>query len=101
VEAYGLAVEMLERIAWHGRDRDRQEAEIGARPEIARDAAAVAVRAGQPERAVELLERRRSLLWGQLLHLRGDLTRLAEAEPALAASLAEIHSQLDDRWTHR
>lgn len=98
-EAYGIAVGLLAQLAWRGRDRDRQESELIARPGLASDAAAVAVLAGQPERAIELLEQGRSVLWGQLLHLRGDLSRLAERSPDLARALERVHTTMDRPFT--
>ena len=95
VEAYRIAIGMLVRLAWGGRDRTHQEDQISTRPGLAGDAAAVAVRAGQPERAVELLEQGRSVLWAQQLQLRGDLARLREREPNLARDLESVRAVLN------
>ncbi len=95
VEAYASALARLHEVTWQGRDRPHQERELSARARLARDAAAVALDAGQPERAVELLELGRSVLWTQLLDLRGDDSELAARAPALHAELGQIRTTLD------
>ncbi|MFE0513145.1 CHAT domain-containing protein [Streptomyces sp. NPDC058964] len=62
---------------------------------VAHDGAACALMLGQPERAVELLEQARASQWSRLLDLRTDLSRLQQADPALAERLAQIRAQLD------
>ncbi|WP_121391581.1 CHAT domain-containing protein [Actinokineospora cianjurensis] len=96
VAAHRIAVDMLARLAWRGRDRDHQQAQIMTRPGVACDAAALEVAAGSAERAIEVLERGRALLWGQLLHLRANLTRLAESAPTIAEGLDRLRGRLDD-----
>ncbi|WP_261561506.1 CHAT domain-containing protein [Frankia tisae] len=95
VDAYASALARLHEVAWQGRDRPHQERELSSRARLARDAAAVALDAGQPERAVELLELGRSVLWTQLLDLRGDDSRLAAAAPALHTELGQVRAALD------
>lgn len=95
VDGFGTAVDLLPRVAWHGLDRTTQEDQLAGWQGLAADAAAVAVAAGQPERAVELLEQGRSVLWTQALHLRDDLTRLAEQAPDLCAELKQVGDALD------
>jgi hypothetical protein len=62
---------------------------------LAADAAACAIHAGYPERAVELLEASRSVLWTQILNLRTDLIELAQRAPDVATRLDQIRAQLD------
>lgn len=94
-DAWSLAVGLLPQLAWHGLDRVTQENELTAWQGLAADGAAIAVGAGQPERAVEMLEQGRTVLWTQALHLRSDLTRLAEQEPGLFADLQRVRDALD------
>jgi tetratricopeptide (TPR) repeat protein len=86
---YRRAVELLPLAAWPGLRRQVREARLAEAPR-ATDAAAQAVRAGDPMLAVELLEAGRSVIWGQQLDLRTDLTRLRSAAPELADRLNEI-----------
>ena len=94
VAGYSAAVALLPVLAWHGLPRDDREQHLAGWPGVARDAAACAVAAGRPERAVELLEQGRAVLWGQVLHLRADLTVLASDHPGLAARLEQVRRVL-------
>jgi len=88
LEAYELAVEqLLPLVAWHGLDQATREHHLREWPGLASDAAAAAVAAGDPARAVELLEAGRSMLWTQALRLRQDLAVLKERAPGLTAAL--------------
>ncbi|MEU3355189.1 CHAT domain-containing protein [Streptomyces sp. NPDC037389] len=95
-DAYAIALGQLVRVTWRARNRVHQEEQLVHRSGLARDAAACAIAAGHPGRAVELLEQGRSVLWAGTLDLRADLTRLAEAAPALRAGLERVRSALDD-----
>jgi hypothetical protein len=94
-EGFASAVALLPLTAWHGLPRASREEHLAKWSGLASDAAACTIRAGHPERAVELLEAGRSVLWAQILNLRADLTDLAEREPDLAARLDRIRTQLD------
>jgi len=62
---------------------------------LAAQAAAAAVAAGRPERAVELLEQTRGVAIADLLDARGgDEARLSAKAPALADELADMRSRL-------
>jgi tetratricopeptide (TPR) repeat protein len=89
------AVDLLPALAWHGLDRPTREYQLAEWPGLASEAAAFAVAVQRPQRAVELLEHGRSVLWASILHTRTDLSRLAEVEPATAARLAGIRALLD------
>jgi len=92
---YGAAMELLPRVAWHGVPRVTRMEQLARWAGLATDAAACAVLDGGPARAVELLEQGRSVLWTQALNLRGDLARLADIAPELAARLDSIRAILD------
>jgi tetratricopeptide (TPR) repeat protein len=94
-DGYALAVDLLPQVAWRGLDRRVQEHFLGEWSGLANDAACVAIEAGDPERAVELLDQGRSVLWTQALHLRSDSARLAERVPELAVELNRIRQELD------
>jgi tetratricopeptide (TPR) repeat protein len=95
VDGYSTAVRLQARLAWRGADRATREGNLGPWSGLAGDAAACALEAGMPERAVELLEEGRSVLWAQTLQTRHDLTALGEAHPEEAERLAEIRRLLD------
>ena len=94
-DGYAAAVRLLPQAAWHGLTRASRAEQLARWAGLAADAAACAVLDGQPERAVELLEQGRSVLWAQGLRLRTDLTRLAGASPRLARRLDAIRAVLD------
>jgi tetratricopeptide (TPR) repeat protein len=89
------AVGLLPALAWHGLDRVTREHHLAEWSGLASEAAVFALTARQPQRAVELLEQGRSVLWESLLHVRTDLSRLAEADPETAARLDGIRALLD------
>ena len=95
VEGFTAAVQLLPIAAWHGLDRATRENQLKQWAGLAGDAAAAAVLDGRPGLAVELLEQGRSVLWTQALNLRGDLSRLEQEHPDLAARLDRIRAILD------
>jgi hypothetical protein len=86
---YRRAVELLLTAAWPGLRRSVREARLADAPR-ATDAAAQAVRANEPQLAVELLEAGRSVLWSQQLNMRTDLGRLHAAAPELADRMTAV-----------
>ena len=94
-EGFSSAVQLLPLLGWHGLPRATREHHLAEWSGLPADAAACAIRAGRPERAVELLEAGRSVLWAQILNLRTDLTDLAQLAPDLATRLDQIRAQLD------
>ncbi|MGW0781256.1 CHAT domain-containing protein [Streptomyces sp. NPDC002913] len=95
VDDYANAIGLLPLLAWRGLDRSTREELLALSSGLGPEAAASAIAAGRPEQAVELLEQGRSLLWGQLLDTRTDLTALREAHPAMASRLARLAADLD------
>src|SRR5262249_46884578 len=81
--------------AWRGTSRPSREQLLADWRGLATDAAACAIAAGQPDRAVELLEQGRGGLWSQLLETRTDLTALHESHSCLAARLDAVRANLD------
>ncbi|MEU4767545.1 CHAT domain-containing protein [Actinosynnema sp. NPDC023794] len=92
---YEQAVALLPVLAWHGLHRHDQERQLVDLVGVASHAAATALAAGRPERAVELLEQGRSVLWSQLLDLRTDFVALRDARPDLARRLDELREGLE------
>lgn len=95
LEAYTVAVELLPLLAWRGLDRQVQEKRLATASGLAGEAAAWAIAAGRPERAVELLEQGRQVLWSQAVQTRSDLSALAAVAPRLAAELDQVRRDLD------
>ncbi|WP_049795755.1 CHAT domain-containing protein [Frankia sp. EAN1pec] len=94
------AVLLLPLLAWRGIPRADQERKLTELTGIASTAAAVALAAGHPERAVELLEAGRSVLWAQILDTREDLTALRAVRPGLVDRLTEVRAALDAQLDH-
>jgi len=94
-EGYAAAVDLLPTAAWHGLDRSTRERQLAQWAGLAADAGACSVLDRHPERAVELLEQGRSVLWNQGLNLRSDLTRLSSEHPDMARRLDHLRRILD------
>jgi hypothetical protein len=92
---YATAIELLDLVAWHGMDPDDQARLLTRFAGLAGAAAACAVEAGEPERAVELLEYGRGVLLTRIRDARASLDALREREPALADRLSEAQELLD------
>lgn len=92
---FASAVALLDRVAWRGLRRGDHERHLGRFTALATDAAALAIQAGEPERAVELLEQGRGVLLAQSLEVRTREHDLKLANPELARQLAEVDKRLD------
>jgi tetratricopeptide (TPR) repeat protein len=96
LEAYQAAVQLLPRLAMLYLDLEsRQQALISGSDGLARDAAACAIRLGQYDKAIELLEEGRAVFWSQALQLRTPMTNLHDAAPELGAKLRRISIALE------
>jgi len=100
-QAYELAVGLLPALAPRQVAGEDAEHVLARFPGLACDAAACAVAAGRPGRAVELLELGRGVLLGRLIEGRDDLAALRERDPELAARLGELRAALDTGDTGR
>lgn len=72
-----------------------QEHWLARFPDLAADAAACAIEAGDHEGAVTSLELGRGILIGQALQLRDAVAELRETDPALAAWFEQTRAALD------
>ncbi|MBP2329694.1 hypothetical protein JOF56_010079 [Kibdelosporangium banguiense] len=93
-EAFGVTVALLPQVAWHGVERDARERRLTIWGGLATEAAAAALAAGDPSRAVELLEQGRSVLWSQALQTRDDLSLLRERDLPLYERLRAVATTL-------
>jgi tetratricopeptide (TPR) repeat protein len=94
-----LGVSLLPVLAWRGLDRARREERLADVTGLASEAAALAIELGRPERAVELVEQGRAVLWGQAVQTRGDLSALHAVAPELAGRLDETRRALNTMGT--
>ncbi|MCQ4080932.1 CHAT domain-containing protein [Streptomyces sp. RB6PN25] len=94
LEGYAYAVGLLPRTAPRGLGRADQEERLQASSGLASDAAAMALRAGDPGRALALLEEGRGVLLAQGLDNHGEVSRLRDLAPALAGEFERIRDQL-------
>jgi CHAT domain-containing protein len=92
--AAATGVAMLPVVASRGLHRAGQERRLAQATGIPGVAAALAVDQGRPERAVELIEHGRTVLWAQAAQLRDDLSPLAAVDPALAGELDRARREL-------
>jgi hypothetical protein len=93
-DGYETAVDLMELVVWHGLPRAAREAQLTQLPGLASNAAATALAAGDPPRALAVLERGRSVLWTQQLRLRSSFDQVRDAAPELHRKLAELAGQL-------
>ncbi|MFE0044267.1 CHAT domain-containing protein [Streptomyces albireticuli] len=95
LDAHRAAVAELPLLAWHGLAREDRLDALGRAAGLAGDAAAVALNAGRPQEALQLLEQGRGVLLAQALDARDDMTALRERAPGLAARVREVRALLD------
>ncbi|MGW8780744.1 CHAT domain-containing protein [Streptomyces sp. NPDC055796] len=93
-DGYAYAVALLPRLTPRTLGRADQAARLGAGLGLASDAAAMALRTGEPESALTLLEQGRGVLLAQGLEMRGDLSRLRAASAELAAEFERVRDRL-------
>ncbi|TMR07014.1 CHAT domain-containing protein [Actinomadura soli] len=94
-EGYAELISLLPLLAWRGLDTPRKGELLAEFAWVAAEAAACAVQAGDPRRALRLLEQGRGVQWAQLLELRSDLSMIEAADPGLAAEMVSVRDALD------
>jgi tetratricopeptide (TPR) repeat protein len=87
LEPFSISISMLPEIASLGTSLADRHYAIRHAGHIACEAAAAAIKAGEPALAAEWLEQGRSITWGQLLHLRAPLDELRKAHSDYAQRL--------------
>lgn len=96
-QAYADAVGWLPMAASRRLLRADQEHQLDVLAGMVQDACASALQAGDPGRAVMMLEHGRGILFAQALDHRDDLTVLRDQHPELAGRLERIRDQLAGR----
>ncbi|MFJ5680160.1 CHAT domain-containing protein [Streptomyces sp. NPDC093097] len=94
LDGFAYAVGLLPRLAPRSLARTDQEERLRASTGLASDAAALALRAGDPGRALTLLEQGRGLLLAQGVEDRADVSRLRAVAPVLAAEFERLRERL-------
>ncbi|RFC78184.1 CHAT domain-containing protein [Streptomyces sp. AcE210] len=95
-EGLGQAVELLPQAAWRGMAYHDQRRPLELLNSLAVDAAAATIAAGKPERAVELLEQGRAVMWSQTLDVRAlPHSTLRESDPHLLQRLTAAAEEID------
>ena len=92
---YAVAIELLDSTAWRGMERRDQERMLSQYAGLPSDAAAMAITAGKPETAVELLEQGRGVLLDRHLDDSADLDRLNQVSPSLMTAFENLRRDLD------
>jgi CHAT domain len=95
-EGFAAAVRLMPLLAWRGLDRPEQQNQLAMCAGVPEDAAACAIASGQLNTAIELLEQGRSILWGQALQTRSELSTLRDMHPRLADRLEHLRAELED-----
>lgn len=95
LKGYVAAVDLMPAVSPRHLLRDDQELQLGAAAGLGAEAAACAVRCGEPALAVRLLEQARGVLLAQAFDTNSDLTELAREAPDLAQELVRLREGLD------
>lgn len=95
VEVFTEAVALTPRLVSRGRTRFDQYADLGQTAGLSPSAAACALNAGRPDRALELLERGRGVLLSRRLTPGGGPTALRRADPVLAEEYERLRREFD------
>ncbi|MFI6032679.1 CHAT domain-containing protein [Streptomyces sp. NPDC051315] len=95
VAAARAAMETLPLAAWRGADRSDQEETLGGMARAGAFAGLIALAAGRPAEALELMEAGRGVLAAQALELRTETDELAASQPESAARLDALRRELD------
>ncbi|MFJ8610202.1 CHAT domain-containing protein [Streptomyces sp. NPDC093675] len=95
VELYAQALDVLPSLVTPAQDTRAQEELLTLWSGLAGEAASCAIAAGDPDRAVELLEQGRGVLWSQLLDSRTELGALQAVEAELAERLTVVERELN------
>jgi tetratricopeptide (TPR) repeat protein len=94
--AIDAAIRLLPQLVPLSLARNDREHALGGLSTLAEQAAAIAVRAARPDRAVEFLEQTRGILASDTITARAsDLTLLRRAAPDLAAEFEALRDRID------
>jgi tetratricopeptide (TPR) repeat protein len=97
--AYRLATGLLPAVAPRTLLRADREFRLSRIADLASDAAAAALRAGDPAAAIQMFDAGRRVLWAEMTRARQDLATLSGAAPELAARYTRLRDALDEPYT--
>jgi hypothetical protein len=92
---YAKALELVADQIWQTTPLSKRRSETNTWAWAARKGAACAIRAGKPQLAVELLERGRAVISGQILQRRADIALVREVRPDLADRMQWLQRTLE------
>ncbi|MEV0774932.1 CHAT domain-containing protein [Streptomyces sp. NPDC050428] len=95
LKGYVAAVDLMPVLSPRHLLRDDQELRLTETAGLGAEAAACAVRCGEPGLAVRLLDQARGVLLAQAFDANSDLTELARRAPELASRLVRLRDGLD------
>ncbi|MER5770655.1 CHAT domain-containing protein [Streptomyces sp. NPDC001985] len=95
LEGFTTAVDLLPAVSPRHLVRDDQEFRLSRTVGLGAEAAACALRCGDPGLAVRLLEQARGVLLSHAFDVAGDLTELASRAPELAGRFLRLRERLD------
>ena len=90
-----LAVELIPKVASHRLERDNRADNVSHVSGLAATAATALIAAGNPNRAVELLEQSRGVMLAATLDVRGDLTDLRVEAPDVARAFDALRNSME------
>ncbi|MGW6310734.1 CHAT domain-containing protein, partial [Streptomyces niveus] len=96
LKGYVVAVDLMPALSPRHLLREDQELRLAETTGLGAEAAACAVRCGEPGLAVRLLDQARGVLLAQAFDANSDLTELARKAPELAARLIRLRDGLDE-----
>jgi tetratricopeptide (TPR) repeat protein len=94
-DGFSLALGLIPDVAWTTGSLSARRKRLGTWARAARLGAASALRAGRPGTAVELLERGRGILSGEIVWRRSQVEMVRAARPDLAEQLAAVLEALE------
>ncbi|MGK5691998.1 CHAT domain-containing protein [Streptomyces sp. URMC 128] len=95
VDLYAQALDILPSLVTPAQESEAQEKLLARWSGLAAEAASCAIAAGNADRAVELLEQGRGILWSQLLDSRTELGALEAVDAELAERLTAVERELN------
>ncbi|KAI0684977.1 CHAT domain-containing protein [Cytidiella melzeri] len=96
LQAHERALDLVPQVVWLGHNISRRYQELVELGSLASGAAADAIAADEHVRALEWLESGRTIVWGQVLHLRTPLDDLRQQHPQLASDLDRVSQALQN-----
>ncbi|KAI0684979.1 CHAT domain-containing protein [Cytidiella melzeri] len=99
LQAHERALDLVPQVVWLGHNITRRYHELVKLGAFAGGAAADAIAAGQHARAIEWLESGRTIVWGQVIHLRTPLDDLRKLNPQIASDLDRVSRVLHNTGT--